>query len=199
MLFSLSVLLPLFYMRYKRPYPDRLACLFLDKLQAQTLAYYFFVFSQEVPDCIISKHHQTRLGATKDFIFPEVSAPRSFPPATKECLFFLKLDGLNCCGTTAKHPTTPTRAKLKCSHTHTHIHTKSLRSGWLIMLMANCSTMVICLLRELMCFLLLRHKQPVCGSSVRSLHLKARGLCPHPSCLTHYPWTGKKINIVADA
>lgn len=151
------------------------------------------MFSQEVPGCIISKHHQTRRGATKDFIFPEVSAPRSFPPATKECLFFLKLDGFNCCGTTAKTPS-PLQTQ-----THAHTHIKSLRSGGLIMLIANCSAMVICLLRELMCFLLLRHKQPVYESSVRSLHLKARGLCPHPSCLTHYPWTGKKINIVADA
>lgn len=159
-------------------------CLFRDKLQAQAVAYYF-EFSQEVPGCIISKHHQTRLGTTEDLIFPEVSAPWSFPPATKECLFFLKLDGFNCC----KTPLPPS--------THTHI--KSLRSGWLIMLIANCSTVVICLLRELMCFLLLCHKQPVHGSSVRSLHLKARGLCPHPSCLTHYPWTRKKINIVADA
>ncbi len=116
--------LSFFCTRYKRPDPDRVACLFLDKLQAQTLAYYFFVFSQEVPGCIISKHHQTRLGATKDFIFPEVSAPRSFPPATKECLFFLKLDGFNCCGTTAKQPPPHAHHTLH-THEHTLMHKKS--------------------------------------------------------------------------
>lgn len=160
----------------------------------------FLCFSQEVLGCIISKHHQTRLGATEDFISPEVSSPRSFPPATRVCLFFLKLEWFNCCGTTAKQPPPhPHPFPPPSTHIHTLSYTKSLGSGWLIMLMDNCSAVVICLLRDSMRRLLLRHKRAVYESSVKSLHLKARGLCPHPSCLTHYPWTRKKINIVADA
>lgn len=97
------------------------AC-FLISFRRRHLPITFFVFSQEVPGCIISKHHQTRLGATEDFIFPEVSAPRSFPPATEECLFFSKLDGFNCCGTTAKPPPP---SKHPHTHTLTCIHKKS--------------------------------------------------------------------------
>lgn len=87
-------------------------------------------------------------------MFPEVSAPWSLPAATKECLLFLKLDGFNCCGTAAaKKAPTPFNM-----HTQALSYIKSLKSGRLIMLIANCSAVVMCLLSELMCFLLLRHK-----------------------------------------
>lgn len=42
--FSFYVPPPLVCAQNKRPHPDRVACLFLDKLQAQTLAYYFLCF-----------------------------------------------------------------------------------------------------------------------------------------------------------
>lgn len=43
-------------------------------------------------------------------------------------------------------------------HRQALLYIESLKSGQLIMLIANCSTVVMCLLSELMCFLLLRHK-----------------------------------------
>lgn len=52
------------------------------------------------------------------------------------------------------------------THKHSSCTWIVLRSGWLIMLIANHSSAVMCLQRGLMCFLLLRHKPPLDGSSV---------------------------------
>ena len=59
-------------------------------------------FPQKALDCIIIKHHQPELQPPRTLFSTTFrSRPEGFPPANQVCLFFLKLDWFNCCGTTA--------------------------------------------------------------------------------------------------